>query len=236
MRSTGHKIYRFVRSHIKRTKRFPSFITRHGINYATWREVQIHHELDFWQQPEKYEGLDGHSSFREKYFSINKNMFTDLRLDFPTGVVTDVGCGPEMGFLPYCNARYKIGIEPLAHEYHKKYAFDSNVVMLASMAERIPLMTASVDACYCINALDHMMKPYQALAEMYRILKPQGYFAFSVDVGGTKDHPIKIYQKDLDAFFTHARFDIIQQACSLDIASSWGVGTVPLYVFQGYKR
>ena len=101
------------------------------------------------------------------------------------------------GFLPYVNAKYKIGIEPLAEELRQFYNYDDDILLITSSCEQLPFCKENIDAIYCTNALDHMRRPYKALNEMYRVLKHHGYFAFSVDIGGTKKHPVKIMEKDL---------------------------------------
>jgi len=43
----------------------------------------------------------------------------------------------------------------------------------------------------CRNALDHMPRPEEALQQIHRLLKPDGVFFLSVDIGGlpTPDEP-----------------------------------------------
>lgn len=225
----------FVSSRIKKVLLYPTTLTRFGITRLRWQKFQINHELNFWNNPAEYDSLGNFSSFREKYFIRNKNKFRDIRLDFPDGIVVDIGCGPDCGFLPFTQAKYKIGVDPLAKEYAKKYVFDSGIIMVDSMAEKIPLISETVDACYCINTLDHVMRPYRVLEEIYRIMKRDAYLAFSVDIGGAKGHPVKIYEKDLDRFFNNHPFRIIEKRCSVE-GSAWGEeANVLLYVFQGHK-
>jgi len=225
----------FVRSRIRKLVLHPGAFTRFGVSRSRWQKFQIEHELDFWNNNTKYDSLDGFTSFREKYFFRNKNKFENIQLDFPDGFVIDVGCGPDGGFLPFVTAKHKMGLDPLAKDYSKNYSFDKDIIMVSSMAEDIPLLSDSVDACYCINALDHVMRPYSVLEEIHRILKKGGYFAFSVDIGGTKRHPVKIYEKDLDNFFAKHPFKILERKCSPE-NSAWGKESkIPLYVFQGCK-
>ena len=225
----------FISSRIRKIFLYPTSLTRFGTTQSRWQKFQNDHELDFWNNPAKYDTLGDFDSFREKYFVRNKNKFRDIKLDFPNGLVVDVGCGPDGGFLPFTHAKYKVGIDPLAKEYAEKYVFDNDIIMIASTAEKIPMLSESIDACYCINALDHVVRPYQALNEIYRIMKKGAYFAFSVDTGGTKGHPVKIYGKDLDRFFREHPFQIIEKRCTTE-GSPWGEeANVPLYVFQGYK-
>lgn len=235
LKKTIGKLPRFMKSRIKKFKLHPSFITRYGVSEQRWSKFQIKHELDFWENNGKYDQLDGFTSFREKYLERNKRKFNNIKLDFPDGIAVDVGCGPEGGFLPYIQAKCKIGVDPLAEKYQKKYSTEKDIIMIATMAEKIPLVSESVDACFCVNTLDHVMRPYTVLSEIYRILKPNGYLAFSVDVGGTKMHPVKIFESDLDDFFSKNNFRVIEKRCSTQ-ASAWGEEAgVPLYVFQGIK-
>ncbi|TSA45573.1 class I SAM-dependent methyltransferase [bacterium] len=212
----------------------PGFYTRFGTSYRKWFKTQQDHELNFWNDPLKTYPLDGFPNLREKLFHLNKDMFNNLILNFPEGKIADIGCGPELGFLPYANAKFKIGIDPLANEYQKKYKFENDILMISALAETIPLCSGSLDAIYCINALDHMYRPYKALDEMYRVLKPGGYFALAVDIGGTKKHPVKIMEADMDRWFANHSFKIIEKSCMSKTGDRWS--GVPLYVFQGYKQ
>lgn len=238
-REVAVKLPGFIGSRIKRFILYPGVLTRFGITRSRWQKFQIEHELDFWNNIEKsrfYESGNDHKDLLIKSFNTHKNKFTDLKLDFLDGTVADVGCGPQGGILSFVKAKYKLGVDPLAEEYSKKYALSSGIVIVSSMGENIPLLSNMIDACFCINALDHTMRPYLVLKEIYRILKPGGYFAFSVDVNGTKGHPIKIYEKDLDAFLMKGRFKILEKKCSTE-KSVWGeYANVPLYVFQGFKK
>lgn len=232
---TLKRVPHFLRSRIRRLVLHPTSLTRFGVNRSRWQKFQIKHELDFWENNQKHDSLDGFISFKEKYFHRNKNKFNNVKLDFPSGTILDIGCGPDAGFLPFAIAKLKIGLDPLAREYSKNYKVDDDILMIHSIAEEIPLLSESIDACYCINALDHMMRPQQVLTEIYRILKPDAYFAFSVDIGGTKGHPVKIYEKDLDNFFQKHPFRVVERKCSPE-NSAWGKDSgIPLFVFQGWK-
>lgn len=148
-----------------------------NIRFRTWKKRQNTDEISYWfewvpkNRPEQYNNKD------KFHFEINKNMFTNLNLNFEGGRVLDVGCGP-FGMLPYVKARAKIGIEPLVEEFNRKGAYENDVVILKTIAENIPLPSEFVDAVYCMNALDHFHKPYKALDEIFRVLKKGGVFSF----------------------------------------------------------
>jgi FkbM family methyltransferase len=164
-------------------------------------------------------------------------MFTGLKTDFDGGVVCEIGCGPFGGMLPLVEAKVKYAIDPLINEYLSVEHDLEGMKLIAACGEEIPLADESVDACYCINTLDHMYNPSRALQEIYRILKPGGYFAFAVDIGGTPKHPLVIYEKDLDEYLTASNYDILEKKCGTNIPSTWPASMkIPLYVFQGTKK
>src|SRR5947209_625433 len=76
---------------------------------------------------------------------------------FADKVVVDIGPGP-LGFPDACPARISIGVEPLAERFAREGLLlpDSPAIYLAVGAERIPLLSASVDVVVARNSLDHV--------------------------------------------------------------------------------
>lgn len=105
---------------------------------------------------------------------------------FAGKVVVDVGPGP-LGFPDACPARLAIGVEPLAERFAAAGLLlpDSPAIYLSIGAERIPLLSASVDVVLARNSLDHVDDPEAVLAEARRLLKPGGSLILNVDVGHT---------------------------------------------------
>ena len=101
-------------------------------------------------------------------------------------VVLDIGSGP-MGLLEASDARVKIAVDPLAHEYQKHNLLLDNfdVVYLNLPAEKLPLLDKSVDVVISRNNLDHVSDPFKVVKEAYRVLKVNGYFVLNVDI----NHP-----------------------------------------------
>jgi SAM-dependent methyltransferase len=87
---------------------------------------------------------------------------------------------------------------------------DTNpTVYLATGIEALLLIDNCADVVLCRNALDHMHDPRFGLAEMWRILKPDGRFFLSVDIGGTPtpDEPSPLERDDLMSLLDE-RFEI----------------------------
>ncbi|MBI4232787.1 class I SAM-dependent methyltransferase [Candidatus Peregrinibacteria bacterium] len=212
------------------------FFRKKPLSKQDWEERQMKDELAFWKNPSKFEPLGNYPSVKEKYLSINKKMFNNLRTSFKGGIVCDVGCGPYGGLLPLIHAKHKIGLDPLANAYQQIIKNNEDFIFINSPGEKIPFCNGTLDAVFCVNALDHARDPYQVLREIYRILKRGGYFAFSVDIGGTPQHPHLLLEKDLNKELLD-KFAVIQHECSTNIKSSWPDElNIPLYVFQGTKK
>lgn len=112
---------------------------------------------------------------------ILKEVQTD-DLDFFAGkIVVDIGPG-VVGFLEASKARIGIAIEPLAQEFaaHGLLLPSDNAVYLSVPAERMPLLNDFADVVVSRNSLDHVKNPSGVVSEVYRVLKPGGYFILIV--------------------------------------------------------
>jgi SAM-dependent methyltransferase len=114
-------------------------------------------------------------------------------LEHKTVITIGCGCTGDLTAFP---APVKIAIDPLLYVYQKlgllmADAAGGRTVYLSLGAENLPLLDNFVDLVLCRNALDHMPKPDIALDEICRVLRPEGFFFASVDIGGvpTPDEP-----------------------------------------------
>ncbi len=111
---------------------------------------------------------------------------------FEGKVVVDVGPGP-LGFPDACPARISIGVDPLAERFreHGLLLPDSPALYLSTGAERIPLLSGSVDVVLARNSLDHVDDPERMLEETRRILRTGGtlILLFDVDHAPTPTEP-----------------------------------------------
>jgi len=51
---------------------------------------------------------------------------------------------------------------------------------IAGAGERLPYPSDTFDVVVSFNSLDHMFKPWEALAEIRRVLKPGGFFLLGI--------------------------------------------------------
>jgi SAM-dependent methyltransferase len=105
---------------------------------------------------------------------------------FEGKVVLDIGPG-ALGFPDACPARISIGVDPLAERLAQNGLLlpDSPALYLASSAEEIPLISASIDVVIARNSLDHVDDPEKVLGEAQRLLTPGGTLILNFDVGHT---------------------------------------------------
>ena len=122
---------------------------------------------------------------------------------FQGKVVVDIGPGP-LGFPDACEAAVSIGVEPLAERFAAAGLLleGSSALYLPVGAERIPLVSGTVDVALSRNSLDHVRDPAAVVDEARRILRPGGIFILnasccrsrfwsSVD---TRAYPIRMTQ------------------------------------------
>ena len=99
-----------------------------------------------------------------------------LVLDIASGMGIDSNILSSRGFKV-------IALEPMAAmiDYSRKHHRKNGhyAMHLEGYAEEIPLRDESVDQVLCKGSIDHFIDPRTALAEMRRVLKPQGRFVMA---------------------------------------------------------
>jgi SAM-dependent methyltransferase len=114
------------------------------------------------------------------------------------------GCSGDLAAWP---AASKIAMDPVIYAYQKLGMLipdspgTNPTVYLSVGIEDTPLLDACADVVLCRNVLDHMHNPRLGLAEMWRILKPDGRLFLWVDIGGepTPDEPSPFTRQGLMA-------------------------------------
>jgi SAM-dependent methyltransferase len=97
-------------------------------------------------------------------------------------VLIDIGCGP-MGTLAWADmASERIGVDPLADRYRRFDIASHNMKYLKAFAENIPLADEYADVVFSTNSLDHVDDLQATVAEIRRILKPEGHFIGSINL------------------------------------------------------
>jgi ubiquinone/menaquinone biosynthesis C-methylase UbiE len=95
--------------------------------------------------------------------------------------VLDVGCGIS-SVLRVVTAKRKVGVDPLLKYYCKLVSNWDGIECITSPVESLPFDDATFDVVTCSNALDHVTSPEQAIAEMTRVLRQDGYLVLTVEI------------------------------------------------------
>ena len=84
-----------------------------------------------------------------------------------------------------------IALDPLIHFYQDFQQNSSNKCsFINGTAEKMPLTDNSVDFCICLNAIDHMQSPDEALGQIRRVLKTGGKLCISCSVFNRWSRPL----------------------------------------------
>lgn len=154
----------------------------------------------------KTEPFEKYSNKYEDWFEDNKyayqseiNAIKDILPVFKSGI--EIGVGSGKFALPF---NIKLGIEPSAEM--RRLAESRGITVLDGIAENLPLENEKFDLVLMVTTLCFLDDVKKAFSEVYRILKPEGYF-----VNGFVDKNSKIgkiYQKykDRSIFYKEAVF------------------------------
>jgi SAM-dependent methyltransferase len=136
-------------------------------------------EANFWLEELKTSShLDSSGRARARTLDLELSVF-DLnavrQLFAGADCVVEVGCGP-IGVIHFISTPgRRVGLDPLMQQLEASgYTERHGVTRLAARGEDIPLRSESASVVICYNALDHAESPAKVLAEIKRILRPDG--------------------------------------------------------------
>jgi ubiquinone/menaquinone biosynthesis C-methylase UbiE len=113
----------------------------------------------------------------------------------PDDIVLDVACGPGAFVLAAAGrVRFARGVDLTAEMLRQARAFQAerninNAGFDLGEAERLPYAAGAFDLVSCQFAFHHMPRPEAALAEMWRVARPEGRL-FVVDSVGPEDETV----------------------------------------------
>lgn len=135
-------------------------------------------ELWYWRIEKWREGTltNGYYvPFYTTHFQLDKSFYTDKK-------IMDIGCGPRGSLEWATNAAECVGLDPLANEYLKLGADKHRMQYVNAGSEAIPFEDNYFDVVTSFNSLDHVDDLDQSIAELTRVLKPNGLFLFIADI------------------------------------------------------
>lgn len=94
----------------------------------------------------------------------------EMAAKYAHGVLLDIGCGEKP---------YESVFSPYIHDYigldHEISMHDTSKVDIFATAYDTTIANESVDTIVCLSVLEHLERPWDAIKEMNRILKPNGH-------------------------------------------------------------
>ena len=112
----------------------------------------------------------------KKYRCFNK-IIEECQINFVSNIL-DVGCGISsvLHFLP----GQKWAYDPLLLHYAKFYKYPKDIHFITCELGKI---TEEIyDVVFCSNVLDHITDEKKALQNIYKVLKPHGYFILTINI------------------------------------------------------
>jgi len=136
-------------------------------------------ELKFWRERLRSKG--GIDYWRKLYFELYCHYLGVHQNSFVGKTLMDIGCGPH-GAIGLFEAKFKIGVDPLAKDYHQLFNLPrQDIIYLSCEAENIPLVDETVDVVISRNAIDHVDDIINTFCEIYRVLRKGGEIILSVN-------------------------------------------------------
>ena len=107
---------------------------------------------------------------KEPWF-YNRRFLAD-NLNLVRGDVIDVGCGR-------CKYKGLISGSSQVKSYTGVDFYATQADVIADLNKKFPIEDNKFDTAICISVIEHLLEPQNALSEIARILKPNGYLLLS---------------------------------------------------------
>jgi 2-polyprenyl-6-hydroxyphenyl methylase / 3-demethylubiquinone-9 3-methyltransferase len=117
-------------------------------------------------------------------FGFFREVLTEAgRIGPPGTTALDVGCGGGLMTEECARLGLRVtGIDPSARSVGtaRQHAAQSGLTInyLAGVGERLPIASTSCDVALCCDVLEHVESPLVVIAEISRVLKPNGFFLY----------------------------------------------------------
>jgi SAM-dependent methyltransferase len=193
-----------------------------------WRKAQ-EYELKFWQKYTR------HLPDRSRPIPRDLDYVLSAQLDGKR--VLEVGCGP-MGTIFYAPGAVRVGLDPLVGEYVTSLGFSAcGVDLVAGIGEKLPFVDRTFDIAICGNVLDHVDQPGLTLAEIHRVLQPDGRVMIAVHIIPRWLVTLRKLLDRIDTAHPHhmTRPDVYRLIEAADLEAENGRTTSPRLASRGTK-
>jgi len=130
-----------------------------------------------------------------------RDLLANVRMIPPRARILEVGSGGRGLIFYFESDGIRIGVDPLALDFVNLFpVWQRRAAMCAASGDALPFESAAFDVVLCENVIDHAEKPAGIVAELSRVLKPNGLLYFSVNV----HHPVYRLASSLHAAWNAA--------------------------------
>jgi SAM-dependent methyltransferase len=189
-----------------------------------------------------------------------RSRLEELKPVKPDARVLEVGSGAH-GLIFSFGARNGVGLDPLAVQYASLFPkWQRNALTVAAVGEALPFVDQSFDIVLSDNVVDHAERPATILAEIARVLAPEGLLYFTVNVhhpvyslasalhncwntlgvpyeiGPFADHTVHLTLKRARALFSDLPFNVLQEHAYLNEARQMSRRSRPRHPADRIKR
>ncbi len=177
---------------------------RHFLTLLKYRDFYAGDDWNFWWKNifDNYGALPRHFN---KALEVGSGPYTNMRIISKLKKIDEIYClDPLMDLY----LSFKLN-------WLSVMAKRGRVKVYKGKGESVEFQDNYFDLAVCINVLDHVEDASKCLSEIYRVLKPGGYFVFGQDLSNEEDierqrksdrgfigHPIKLNDKVLDSFLS----------------------------------
>ncbi len=131
----------------------------------------------------------------------------------------EIGAGPYPALAAARRWKRAVAVDPIAKAYAEEGILPSaagHITYIEAPGERIPLPAAFADLVVIENALDHVSDPGAVLAEIGRLLRPDGLLWVLVDLSTYSDHmhPHPFDEPRIRRLLTGAGFEVVSDRVS----------------------
>lgn len=165
------------------------------ITEKEWEDSQ-QHEANYWRG----QLTDGNKEQYHRWGWYTNTCFPSYfkTKNFRGLCIADVGSGPR-GVLHYINAKGKVAIDPLMHDFvdYGHGVSDNSVIAVQAKIENVAsIFYRQFDVVFNLNCLDHCKDPSLGIDQLAKTIKPGGELVICVDMRHPEDldnlHKIRI--------------------------------------------
>ena len=182
-------------------------------NYLQMQQSYYDHEASRWSLQNR-DPVVGWYAYHERHADYDTMLFKDF--DTTSLVALEYGCGPGRNLVRFAPRFQRVdGLDISAINLDKAALNlrDAGIPLpnlIHNDGQQIPVPDATYDVVFSVICLQHICVHsirYRIMSEIYRVLKPQGYFCAQMGFGG-RPESVSYYDNHVNAQGTNGFCDV----------------------------